>query len=224
MTLNSIEPRLTVKTKDLIEAWQYRLSVAGHIQCWTAMERSTWQLLAAKISLTCPETLAEDDPTFQRAYEWMKAAMASAGLHAPAENLSPWWCWVRRSADSPMPYREDLLCLNDPVVLQLCAPANLIATSCFDLWHFVLNGSYVPDSAEDEIQFDKDAAEVEPGSEAAASLQARLQKSWASIFELDQTKVDMGSFETKSIQGCIWTLDLSYVTEVLEYAALPSYG
>ena len=187
------------------------------------MERSTWQLLEANGSLTCPVPMADDDPTFQTAYEWMRSAMASAGLSAPAEDLTPWWCWIKRGADSPMPYREDLDGLTDPVVLQLSVPSNLIVLSCFDLWHFVLNRIYVPDSAEDEAQFDLDIAATEPGSDALVALEARLQKSWSAIFELDQTKVDMGTFETKSIQGCLWTLERVYVTAILGRMDLPSY-
>jgi hypothetical protein len=187
------------------------------------MERSTWQLLEANGSLTCPAPMADDDPTFQTAYEWMSSAMASAGLSAPAENLTPWWCWVRRGADSPMPYREDLDGLEDPVVLQLFVPSNLIVLSCFDLWHFVLNRFYVPDSAEDEAQFDLDIAATEPGSDAAVELEAKLQKSWSAIFELDQALVDVGTFETKSIQGCFWTLDRSCVTAILGRMDLLSY-
>jgi hypothetical protein len=208
---------------NLIKTWQSQLSASGHIQCWTVMERSTWQLLEAHGSLSCPAEKAEDDPSFQTAYEWMKSAMASAGLSAPAESLTPWWCWVRHGADSPMPYREDLDGLEDPLVLQLSVPSNLVVISCFDLWHFVLNRIYVPDSVEDEAQFDLDIAATEPGSDAAVALEARLQKSWSAIFELDQTKVDLGTFETKSIQGCFWTLDRIYVTATLEGCELKSY-
>lgn len=111
----------------------------------------------------------------------------------------------------------------DPVVLHLSIPSHLVALSCFDLWHFVLNRSYVYTSELDDQEFDR-ALEMAPhGSEAVLQLEDRLQKSWGAVFELDQCGVDMGPFELKSIQGCFWTLERSYVTAVLEPSNLTSY-
>lgn len=184
------------------------------------MERSTWQLLEAEGVLTCPIGSANDDPTFQDAYAWMKDSMASAGVLAPEPDLSPWWCWVRREQNHPEPYIEDAEGLHDPVVLQLSVPAEQIVLSCFDLWHFVLNKWYVWSSEFDEQDFDRAMETAEEGSVAALQLQRRMQKSWLAIFELDQTVMDMGPFEAKSIQGCYWTLRLADVTAVIERDAL----
>ncbi|WP_443691302.1 DUF3841 domain-containing protein [Pseudomonas sp.] len=187
------------------------------------MERSTWHLLEARGALTCPASHGNDDPTFQQAYDWMKASMNDAGLRAPAESLTPWWCWVRREPDHPQPYIEDLRGHEDPVVLQLSIPSNLVALLCFDLWHFVLNRWYVPASDEDDVDYDRALETAEEGSEAALRLEERLKKSWSAIFKLDQSQVDMGPFESKSIQGCFWTLEHSHVTAVVERAGLDSY-
>jgi hypothetical protein len=187
------------------------------------MERSTWQLLEVSGSLACPANRANDDPIFQQAYAWMKVSMTNAGLQAPAPDLSPWWCWIRRESDHPQPYIEDLSGHEDPVVLKLSIPSNLIALSCFDLWHFVLNRWYVPASDEDDADFDSALEMAEEGSEAVLQLEERLRKSWSVIFQLDQCQVDMGPFEGKSIQGCFWTLEHVYVTAVFELADLESY-
>jgi hypothetical protein len=160
---------------------------------------------------------------FQQAYNWMKASMAQAGIPEPAPGLSPWWCWVKRGGDSPKPYVEDLRSLEDPVVLQLSIPAHLVALSCFDLWHFVLNRFYVYASEDDEAQFDHALSNAKEGSEAALLLEQRRQDSWHAIFDLDQTCVDLGPFESKSIQGCFWIMDAKYVTAVLEPVDLDSY-
>jgi len=187
------------------------------------MKRSTWLLLSAHGTLTCPMDKADLDPMFQHAYGWMKGSMAETGLPAPALGLSPWWCWVKRGEDGGKPYIEDLAGLEDPVVLQLRFPANLIALSCFDLWHFVLNRCYVYDSEEDEAEFDVALQAAEEGSEAAQNLEQRLRKSWLAIFELDQRRVDMGPFDSKSIQGCFWMLERRYVTALLEPADLDTF-
>jgi hypothetical protein len=210
-------------SKSVIQSWQSQLSVDGHIECWTIMERTTWQLLFANGTLVCPASKANDDPIFHLAYDWLKSAMDYAGLHAPATNLTRWWCWVRRESDHPQPYIEDLSGHEDPVVLQLSIPSNLIALSCFDLWHFVLNRLYVPTSDEDDADFDSTLEAAAEGSETARMLEERLRDSWSTIFQLDQCKVDMGPFEGKSIQGCFWTLEHVYVTAVFERAHLDSY-
>ena len=187
------------------------------------MERSTWELLKANGALTCPVEQACDDPIFQRAYTWMKASMAQAGLPAPAVDVSPWWCWVRKEEHHPGPYIEDLHGLDDPIVLQLSIPAERVVLSCFDLWHFVINRCYVWDSEADEMEFDQAWAAAQNDKAALTALEERMQTSWSAIFELDQDRVDMGRLEAKSIQGCFWVLRHEYLTAVLEPHELASY-
>ncbi|MGS0738187.1 DUF3841 domain-containing protein [Pseudomonas sp. GG8] len=96
--------------------------------------------------------------------------------------------------------------------------------SCFDLWHFALNRFYVPKSDADAEQFDNDVKAAEEGSEDALLLKQKLRQSWLAIFVLDQSKADMGRFESKSIQGCFWTLKHSCVIAVLDRNDLDSYA
>lgn len=188
------------------------------------MERSTWQLLEQHGELTCPISHADDDPMFKAAYAWLKASMADAGISPPLPGLTPWWCWIRREENHLEPYIEDLGGLADPVVLQLSIPSHLVALSCFDLWHFVLNHVYVYASDLDDREFDR-ALEMAPhGSAAALRLEDRLRRSWEAIFELDHCAVGMGPLEAKSIQGCFWTLRRAYVNAVLEPSSLASYS
>lgn len=212
-----VSSRLCVK--ESIRKWQNHFAVANRVECWTVLERTTWRLLEANGTLTCPIAKADSDPMFQEAYAWMAASMIEAGISAPERNLSPWWCWINRDPGNPEPYAEDLEGLDDPVVLQLSIPAFEVALSCFDLWHFVLNRSYVYSSEQDELEFD--------GAQATAAnkplLEARIRASWAAVFDLAQTSVDMGPLESKSIQGCFWVLRRDNVTAILERAALNSY-
>jgi hypothetical protein len=212
-----------LSSESFIRKWQAKLAVAGHIECWTILERGTWQLLEAEGLLSCPIDRADDDPMFQQAYEWMKLAMINAGIRPPAQGLSPWWCWIRRGIDSRRPYIEDLGGLIDPVVLQMSIPAQHVVPSCFDLWHYVLNRWYVSSSEEDEVDFDHARNSTEKGTPAGALLEARLRESWPAVFDLDRTIPGQGPFETKSFQGCFWNLQRAYVTAVLEKADLISY-
>jgi hypothetical protein len=187
------------------------------------MERSTLRLLEKHGQLTCPASKADEDPMFQAAYAWIKTSMAEGGVPPPAPGLTPWWCWVRRGNNHPEPYVEDLGGNDDPVVLQLSIPSHLVALSCFDLWHFVLNRIYVYTSELDEQAFDQALAAAPKGSAAALQLENCVRKSWNAVFELDQCGVDMGPLEYKRIQGCFWTLKLSDVTAVREPSDLTSY-
>ncbi|WP_277963404.1 DUF3841 domain-containing protein [Pseudomonas sp. RIT-To-2] len=214
---------LELPSKAFIQKWQTNLAIEGRIECWTILERATWQLLEAHGTLTCPVAKADDDPIFQQAYDWMKTSMVSADIHPPAPGLSPWWCWIRRQSDCAKPYIEDLSGLDDPVVLQLSVPNVEIVASCFDLWHYVLNRWYIYASESDELEFDQERAICEESSQSANLLDARMRASWCAVFDLGQTSVDMGPFEKKSIQGCFWVLREEDVTAVLEPAALSSY-
>jgi hypothetical protein len=188
------------------------------------MERSTWHLLESQGELTCPASKADNDPMFQAAYAWMKTSMIDAGIAPPMPGLTPWWCWVRRGNNHPEPYVEDLCGNDDPVVLQLSIPSHLVVLSCFDLWHFVLNRSYVYTSELDDQEFDRALQMAPNGSAAALRLEDRLRISWAAIFELDHCAVNMRPLEAKSIQGCFWTLRRSYLNAVLESSGLTSYS
>lgn len=209
-------------TSDIYK-WQAAFSIEGRVTCWTLLERSVWQRLQAAGLLTCPLSQASDDPMFQGAYAWMKDAMTHAGIVAPAPDLSPWWCWVRRRSNHPWPYIEDAEGLHDPVVLQLAIPFGHVVLSCFDLWHFVLNQWYVPASELDGQDFDRAREGAREGSAVALQLQQRMRNSWSGIFTLDQRAVDLGPFESKSIQGCFWTLRLDDVMAVIEPVTLTSY-
>lgn len=87
----------------------------------------------------------------------------------------------------------------------------------------MLNQRYVYTSELDDQQFDQALAHASKASEAALQLEDRLRKSWGAVFVLNQCAVDMGPLESKSIQGCFWTLKRSYVTAVLEPSSLTSY-
>lgn len=223
ITLAVTGARLRVSSKTFIQKWQSRMASSAEIECWTIMARSTWTLLIANNTLTCPASKAENDPIFTHAYEWMKASMTEAGLHAPTPGLTPWWCWVKREANQYLPYLEDLNGLEDPVVLQLSVPASEVALSCFDLWHYVLNQFYIPASEEDSAEFENawDVAKGQP--ESVTQLEQRLRKSWQAIFDLNQSRVGMGPVESRSIQGCFWTLKQDWVLAVLEQTDLSSY-
>jgi len=190
-----------------IENWQSHFAKNGRIICWTIMERSTLRLLQSERVLSCPTIKASDDPVFQNAYAWMKASMTEAGLPAPASDISPWWCWIRRDEGHPEPYIEDVEGLDDPVVLELSLPSSLIVLSCFDLWHFALNRWYIWDSEADHVEFEHAWEVAQEEAVYLPSPDEKMFKSWSAIFELDQDRVDLGRLEAKSIQGCFWVLN-----------------
>jgi hypothetical protein len=195
-----------------IKQWSTALSEDGHIQAWIILQRGAWDLLQAEKVITCPQSFAAADENFTPAYAWLRRKMECAGLKAPSHGLTPWWCWVQREGDHPMPFSEDIAGLHSPVVLELSLPADLVAISCFDAWHWVLNRWYLHDSAEDEQAF----AESQTGAGDEQETLRRKEASWDRVFDLTQMLGTPTLLSERSLQGCFWQLNLEHVVRVVE--------
>ena len=80
--------------------------------------------------------------------------------------------------------------------------------SDFELWHYVLNGWYLPRSRADERDFD------------ARPDRRRIAPSWGRIFDLDwSNRRYVAAREAKSIQGTIWELRPEDVRRSVHFTA-----
>jgi len=177
------------------------------VRAWIILEAEAWALLQANGRLTCPRHLACGTEEFVPAYAWMRDRLVDAGIAPPAENLTPWWCWVQRDGEHPAPFAEDTAGVEVPVVLQLRLPTDAVALSCFDLWHWVLNGWFLPASTAEGDAFN---AELVFTGETPAIGEKR-RASWARIFDLGNMLGEPLPLEARCIQGCFWELRLSDV-------------
>ncbi len=133
------------------------------------------------------------------AYRWMARAMRHR-LGAPdSRHQMPIWVWCQwRGAARPKPdlrARGHLPPGTPGVRLELELDESRLLRSDFELWHYVLNGWYLPGSLADELEFD------------ARPDRRRIEPSWQRIFDLEwRDRRYTGTRSEKSIQGVTWEL------------------
>lgn len=116
----------------------------------------------------------------------------------------------------PAPYANDVP--EGYAVMHLRLPASELLISDFDLWHFVLWGSYIAESAQDEETYETNAAND------SSLAETRMKHSWQRIFDVDFGSSDYhGAPSEKSLQGCIWYLKKDWLIEVLERHQLAEF-
>lgn len=128
----------------------------------------------------------------------------------------PIWAWLQY--ESAAKRRPDLrraghLPSGSPgVLIEFDAGEDQVLLSDFDLWHYVLNRWYLPQTPMEA----KD--ENERGLPAPSALQ--LANSWQRIFELEQSLEGVSlPRPNRSIQATIWQVPLSSVRSVKTFHA-----
>lgn len=205
--------------------WQNHFADNGLIRCWIIVPKAVVEALEATEALTCPINLADDDPQFVAAYDWLRDVMNQSSFPQPDAGITPWWCWVQRDYEQCMPYADDLDAMPpESCVLEMQIPQSELLLSCFDQWHMVLNFAYIQNSPEDNADFD---AQVQAQgatlfqSPCPESLQVRLEQSWLQIFELDKLFGELDvNIDKRSVQGCFWTLHKHYITRIVQAGEL----
>jgi hypothetical protein len=115
------------------------------------------------------------------------------------------------------------------VRLECDVPEDRVLLSDFELWHYVLNYWYLPDSLKDGDRFNA-MLKKDHLSKTRFSLENPLPpnyhkmvaKSWERIFDLawmDRYRKIAQPFEEKSIQATIWELNLEEIIGVTEFIA-----
>ncbi|MBK6351506.1 MAG: DUF3841 domain-containing protein [Steroidobacteraceae bacterium] len=134
-----------------------------------------------------------------RAYQWMSGEMR-ARLGQPANAWqSPIWVWCQwRGATRAQPdlrARGHLPTGTCGVRIELDLDDARLLLSDFELWHYVLNGWYLPTSLADEGPFN------------ARPDRRRIAASWKRVFDLDWlNRRNTAARSASSIQGVTWEL------------------
>ncbi len=139
------------------------------------------------------------EPAWLPAYRWMAREMRGH-LGAPGDNFQmPIWVWCQWRGVSRR--RPDLRSPGylpkgaSGVRIELELDDERILRSDFELWHYALNGWYLPESPADEREFD---AHPERG---------RIAPSWRRMFDLEwRNRRYTVARADKSIQGVTWEL------------------
>jgi len=150
---------------------------------------------------------------FEGPYRWMAARMAER-LPPPPDGTEAWpvWAWSRwRGLDAPDPLAEEYAGQDLWIVAFDARPEDALL-SCFESWHYVLNGWYLPDlHAQDEGEAEGEAFDAE--LEAAgvrwldrpwpSPFRERAEASWERVFDVREG--------TQDVQATLWRIDAARI-------------
>jgi len=165
---------------------------------WTIQHKIAYEILIQTGRLRADEKHLFCGNDFLHAYQWISEQMKEHIGLPPEEIHYPVWAWyqwesVRKRLD--MRSHRRWTTKGTPIVLlTIDVPDNLVLLSDFDMWHCVLNTSYLPLSKEDEIE---------------NSTTAEKTESWKKIFQID-VQTDYWN-TTKSTQATFWELKKEWV-------------
>lgn len=177
------------------------------MRLWTVQPLSDYQSWQEKgIYRTNPVRVITD---FHRSYDWLISQMQWRLPPAPASCTSPVWAWFQAHNEAkPRPdlrYGARLPKGIRGVLLTVKVDENEVLLSDFDLWHYVLNDWYLPDTYSEE---DYKTTRLE------------REKSWERIFDLDFAPTDIARPRAeKQIQATFWELHNKQIQDVQEFTA-----
>ena len=167
------------------------------------------------------------DRDFKPAYRWMARQMAQRIGAAPRNAAYPLWAWAHWLVGK---HRPDMRFSGHGMPGAACfrltleMPKSDVLLSDFDLWHFVLNGSYIAASEVEDEAFDGELATA--GAPLAGPypepFRRRVEQSWQRVFDLDRTGVDPawhGSTDERAIQATLWQVQASQVRKIERFTA-----
>lgn len=167
------------------------------------------------------------DPVRESAYEWMVHEMTLRTGPPPTPAAYPVWAWFqwqnsRRAkpdlrSTGQLPHGE-----RDGVRIEFeCSDADVLLSD-FELWHFVLNGWYLPESEADDDWFEARFPEQRrlPGSAMPAEYHQLIVQSWQKVFDLEwSSDYSAHPKPDKAIQATLWELRADQVREERHFRA-----
>lgn len=152
---------------------------------------------------------------FREPYLWMAAEMRRRLSEPPRGIRYPVWAWAQY--DGERKRRPDLrksghLCSEAAgFLIEFEAWEHEVLLSDFELWHYVLNRSYLPQELR-EIEDDQ--------SPPTRFARRRMEKSWERIFDLDWYLEDVSVERSqRSIQATVWQVPVSMVISATPFRA-----
>jgi hypothetical protein len=154
-------------------------------------------------------------------YQWMIRQMEQRIAPPSTPGAYPVWAWLQwENAKRPKPDLRaggHLPKCESGVRIEFECPGSFALLSDFDLWHFVLNYWYLPESEVEGDEFEAQLAERGFSFFETKPLPNRVYHdtivaSWDKIFDLDwsESEIAMPRSE-KSIQATVWELNADQV-------------
>jgi len=154
-------------------------------------------------------------------YEWMIQQMKRRICPPPTPGTYPVWAWLQWEnakrakpdlrAGGHLPKRER------GVRIEFECPDHAILLSDFDLWHYVLNYWYLPESEAEGEKLEAQLAKrglsfLETKPLPNREYHERIVGSWDKIFDLDWTEDELALRKSrKSIQATVWEVNADQV-------------
>jgi Domain of unknown function (DUF3841) len=197
------------------------------VRVWTIQTADVRDILAAQGSYrACRQGIR---PAWAKAYRWMARQMAGRVGPPQSPESDPIWLWKAwRGAGRARP---DLRCTGHlprgtrGVRLELDLAPERVLLSDFELWHYVLNGWYLPVCKADDERFDRAAhelASLDPVTRRSRriALRREIQCSWDSVFDLEYADREASAAPgERSVQGTIWEIRSSDLRDVDPFIA-----
>ncbi len=186
---------------------------------WTIQTEKAWEQLNEKGYITGVMDYVEE--YWNSSYRWMTEQMKERIGNPPCRNSFPVWAWYQW--ESSKRKKPDLrsaghLSRNEKGVrIEFSCHENEALLSDFELWHYVLNYWYLPESMAAEEKFDFEIEKQGMSYFKTKPLPVpryhqEIVKSWNKIFELDWDEPGVTVPKNqKSIQATIWQLKLEQV-------------
>ena len=186
---------------------------------WTIQKEEAWEQLKEHGYIT--GVIDNIGKSWISNYRWMSHQMKERLSNPPCENIFPIWAWYQWEnskrnwpdlrAAGHLPKNEN------GVRIEFNCHENTALLSDFELWHYVLNYWYLPESTTDGEDFE---AELERQGLSFyktkplphPTYHEKIVKSWTKIFDLDWSDPDLAfPKDQKSIQATVWQLEIDQV-------------
>jgi Domain of unknown function (DUF3841) len=191
--------------------------VNAPLRLWSIQGPEVWELLRTRGAYAAQAH--HISPAWRHAYRWMRTQMLRRLGDATAVGQMPVWAW--RCWRGQERLRPDLRCGGHlpagahGVLLTLQMTASRVLLSDFELWHYVLNGWYLPAGRSDERRFERSAALL-----PAAARNRQIEASWQRIFEPVVLRAPYTApRRTRAVQAVFWALRLEDVVEARPFVA-----
>jgi hypothetical protein len=163
------------------------------------------------------------------AYDWMSREMEKRLGCRPSKGALPLWAWYQWNGAACR--KPDLRCCGylprgeSCVRIEFQVDDRFVLLSDFDLWHYVLNYWYLPESLKDEEAFVAELSrrglsfyKTKPLPDRA--WHARIAQSWNRIFDLNWSAGSISQPRAKKvIQASLWEITLDQVRDVRSFSA-----
>jgi len=207
------------------------------LRLWTIQEIPFWNRLKGGRRIRASRRLVERGTggllEAMPAYDWLANRMGSMIGDRPSSTALPLWAWQQYSGAARA--RPDLRSSGHlsrgtkGVRIEFEIDDGAVVLSDFEMWHFVLHGSYIADNEKECDAFDASVAKKWRWSgywddKMPARHRRRIKASWEKIFDIDRVWEDEAWLgpsgrDNAAIQATFWLIDIGMVRRVDEFTA-----